>query len=164
MNNEKAQALKGAVVDEIVEKANASKALVVVTYHGLSVAKLQELRRALHKENCKLHVYKNTLVARAADKLGYEELKGLLDGPNAFIFSEDPTQGLKTIVKYSKRYKDIFTIKGAVIEGSFVNADELVALSKVPGGKQGLLSMFLSVLQAPIRQFACAVKAVADAK
>ena len=164
MNNEKTQALKGAVVDEIVEKAKASKTLVVVTYHGLSVEKLQEVRRALHKDGCKLHVYKNTLVARAADQLGYGELKALLDGPNAFIFCEDPTQGLKTIVKYSKRYKDIFTIKGAVIEGSFVNADQLVTLSKVPGGKQGLLSMFLSVLQAPIRQFACTVKAVADAK
>ena len=164
MNNEKVQALKSAVVDEIVEKANSNKALVVVTYHGLTVAKLEELRRALHKEGCRLHVYKNTLVSRAADKLGYEELKPLLEGPNAFIFCEDPTSGLKTIVKYSKRYKDIFTIKGAVIEGSFVKADDLVVLSKIPGGKQGLLSMFLSVLQAPIRQFACAVKAVADAK
>ena len=164
MNNEKARALKGPIVDEIVEKFNSSKCVVVVTYHGLTVAKLEELRRALHKENSKLHVYKNTLVARAAEQLGYEELRPLLEGPNAFIFCEDATQGLKTIVKYSKRYKDIFTVKGAVIEGSFVDADSIVALSKIPGGKQGLLSMFLSVLQAPIRQFACTVKAVADAK
>ena len=164
MNNEKIQALKGAVVNEIVEKAKANKALVVVTYHGLTVAKLEELRRALRKDNCKLHVYKNSLVERAADELKFEELKPLLAGPNAFIFCEDPTQGLKTIVKYSKRYKDVFTVKGAMIEGSFVDADGIAALSKIPGGKQGLLSMFLSVLQAPIRQFACTVKAVADAK
>ena len=164
MNNEKAQALKGPIVDEIVEKCNASKALVVVTYHGLSVSKLEELRRALRKENCRLHVYKNTLVERAAEKLGYNDLKPLLEGPNAIVFCEDPTQCLKTIVKYSKRYKDIFTVKGAVIEGSFCDANSVVALSKIPGGKQGLLSMFLSVLQAPVRQFACAVKAVADAK
>jgi len=164
MNNEKAQALKGPIVEEIVAKANASKAIVVVTYHGLSVSKLDEIRRALHKENCRLHVYKNTLFNRAAEQLGYEDIKQLLEGPNAFIFCDDATQGLKTIVKYAKRNKDIFTIKGAVIEGSYVDADQIVALSKIPGGKQGLLSMFLSVLQAPIRQFACTVKAVADAK
>ena len=164
MNNEKAQALKGPVVDEIVEKATSSKTLVVVTYHGLSVANLEELRRDLRKEGCKMHVYKNTLVARAVEKLGYKEVEPLLEGPNAFIFCEDPTQGLKTIVKYSKKYKDVFVVKGAVIEGAFCDADQVVALSKIPGGKQGLLSMFLSVLQAPVRQFACTVKAVADAK
>ena len=155
---------KREVVAEVVKKSQDNNALVVVTYHGLSVAQLEELRRALKKENCTLNVYKNSLVERASDELGWSGLKPLLEGPNAYIFCEDPTAGLKTIAKYARRYKDVFTIKGAMIEGSFVDADGVVALSKIPGGKSGLISMFLSVLQAPVRQFACTVKAVADAK
>ena len=83
MNNEKAQALKGPIVEEIVAKANASKAIVVVTYHGLSVSKLDEIRRALHKENCRLHVYKNTLFNRAAEQ-------ALLLNPDAKLDVLDP--------------------------------------------------------------------------
>ena len=162
MNKNVLQA-KSEVVDEIVNKVNENATMVIVTYHGLSVSKLQELRRLLKKDNATLSVYKNSLVERAVDKLGYNELNDLLSGPNAFIFLKDATEGLKTVTKYSKKFRDIFTIKGGVIEGKVVSADTIVELSKVPG-KAGLLSMFLSVLQAPVRQFACAVKAVADAK
>ena len=41
------------------------------------------------------------------------------------------------------------------------NKDEVITLSKLPN-REGMLSMLLSVLQAPVRGFACAVKAVAD--
>lgn len=162
MNKEVLQA-KSDVVNEIVTRSQENATLVVVTYHGLSVAKLQELRRALKKENASLSVYKNSLVERAVDQLGYNELNDLLAGPNAYIFCKDALASLKVITKYAKRFKDTFTIKGGVVEGKVVSAQQLVELSKVPG-REGLLSMFLSVLQAPVRQFACAVKAVAESK
>ena len=162
MNKDVLQA-KSALVDEIVKRSQDNATMVVVTYHGLSVNELEELRRLLKKENGSLSVYKNSLVERAVDKLGYNQLNELLSGPNAFIFFKDATSGLKTITKYAKKFKDIFTIKGGVVDGKVVSTNTLVELSKVPG-REGLLSMFLSVLQAPVRQFACAVKAVADAK
>ena len=161
MNKDVLQA-KSEKVEEIVSKAQSNKALVVVTYHGLTVDQITELRRSLKKENASLSVYKNTLVERAADKLGYEELKEILTGPNAIVFGEKVDSGLKLITKYARRNED-FVIKGAVFEGQFVGPEQVKELSKV-GGREGLLSMFLSVLQAPVRQFACAVKAVADAK
>ena len=162
MNKEVLQA-KTEVVNEIVQKAKDNKTMVIVTYHGLSVAQLTELRRLLKKENASLSVYKNSLVERAVDQLGYAELNDKLSGPNAFVFFEDAVQGLKVVAKYAKRHKDTFVIKAGVVEGKVVDEKTLVELSKLPG-KEGLISMFLSVLQAPVRQFACAVKAVADAK
>ena len=45
----------------------------------------------------------------------------------------------------------------------FASQEEVSSIAKLPN-KEGLISMLLSCLQAPVRQFACTVKAVADAK
>ena len=153
---------KQSVVKEIVEKAKNSTTIVVAEYRGLTVAQLQELRRALNKEDSELCVYKNSLVERASEELGYE-MKDILSGPNAIIFSKEVSSGAKVAVKYSKKFRDTLVIKGGVVEGKFADADKIKEVSKLPG-REGLISMFLSCLQAPIRQFAATVKAVADAK
>jgi len=162
MNKEVLEA-KQSVVKEIIEKAQGSSTIVVAEYRGLSVAQLQELRRALRKEEAELCVYKNSLVERAGEELGYKDWNEILSGPNAIIFSKEISNGAKVVAKYAKRFGDTLKVKGGIVEGKFVNADEMKAVAKLPG-REGLLSMFLSCLQAPVRQFACTVKAVADAK
>ena len=162
MNQQVLEAKQG-IVSEIVDKAKASSTIIVCEYRGLSVDKLQEIRRALRKEDAELCVYKNSLVERACAELGYEDLNQVLAGPNAVVFSKEVSNGAKVIAKYAKRYKDILVIKGGVVEGKFADADKIKEVAKLPG-REGLISMFLSCLQAPIRQFACAVQAVADAK
>ena len=154
---------KQEAVKEIVSKAQASSGIVVAEYRGLTVAQIQELRRALRAEGATMNVYKNSLVERASDELGYAELKQLLEGPNALFFSENVTGAAKILVKYAKRYGDNLSIKGGVFEGQFADKAKVVEVAKMPN-KEGLISMLLSCLQAPVRQFACTVKAVADAK
>ena len=150
-------------VNEIVGKAKESQAMIVAEYRGLTVAQIQELRRALRVENASMNVYKNSLVERAADELKYSDLKQVLSGPNAVFFSTELSSGAKVLVKYAKRFGDNLVIKGGIFEGKFVDANGVKEISKMPG-REGLISMLLSCLQAPVRQFACTVKAVADAK
>ncbi|MCQ2814891.1 MAG: 50S ribosomal protein L10 [Bacilli bacterium] len=154
---------KQNLVKEIVSKAKESEAIVVAEYRGLTVSQIQELRRALRKEDATMFVYKNSLVERASKELGYDGLDSILTGPNAIIFSKDVCAGAKITRKYAKRYGDVLIIKGGVVEGKFADADMMNEVAKLPG-RDGLLSMLLSCLQAPVRQFACTVKAVADAK
>ena len=159
--NQAVLAAKSETVKEISEKAKKSQTIIVCEYRGLTVAQIQEVRRALHKEKAEMNVYKNSLVERAVDELGYNELNNILTGPNAIVFSEDVIAGAKVIAKYAKRHKDVLVVKGGIVEGKFVDEKAMLEVAKLPG-KEGLLSMFLSCLQAPIRSFACAVKAVAD--
>ena len=159
--NQAVLAAKTETVKEISEKAKKSQTIIVCEYRGLTVAEIQEVRRALHKEKAEMSVYKNSLVERAVDELGYNDLNSVLKGPNAIVFSEDVIAGAKVIAKYAKRHRDILVVKGGIVEGKFVDAKGIIEVSKLPG-KEGLISMFLSCLQAPIRSFACAVKAVAD--
>ncbi len=154
---------KQNVVKEIVDKAKASQSITIAEYRGLSVAKLQEVRRALRAEGAELCVYKNSLVARAVKELGYDGGVEALEGPNAIIFSAEYSNGPKIVNKYSRRFGNVLAIKGGFVEGKFLDSKAMVDVAKMPG-REGLISMFLSCLQAPIRQFACAVQAVADAK
>ena len=154
---------KQDTVKEIVSKAQESASIVVAEYRGLTVAQIQELRRALRAEKASMGVYKNSLVERASDELGYAELKEILEGPNALFFGEDINGAAKVLAKYAKRYGDNLKIKGGVFEGQFADKAKTLEIAKLPG-KEGLISMLLSCLQAPVRQFACTVKAVADAK
>ena len=151
---------KKAVVQEVSTLLKDSGSVIVAEYRGLSVAEISELKRELLKENAKMCVYKNTLVDRAAEACGFDDMKQYLEGPNALISSTDSISAAKIATKFAKKHEQL-VIKAAIVEGKVVGKDDVIALSKLPN-KEGMLSMLLSVLQAPVRSFACAVKAVAD--
>ena len=153
--------------EELVEKIYAdikdAKASIIVEYRGLSVATLSELRKQLRKEEATLTVLKNTLISRAANKAGYAELDKELEGPNALVIAKnDPCAAAKVLTKFAKRNEEL-VVKGGIVEGKVVGAKDVVMVANLPN-KEGLLSMFLGCLQASVRNFACAIKAVADSK
>lgn len=161
--NQEIRTAKEGVVSEIANAFTAAKSVTVVEYRGLTVAELEELRRTLRENGSEIKVFKNTLVNIAANKLGYEGLAEHLEGPNAFVFSNnDEVSAPKAIVKFAKKH-DKMVVKAGVLEGKVLNDKEMTEVAKLPG-KDGLISMFLSCLNAPISKFAATVKAVADAK
>ena len=153
---------KQALVTEISDKIKASQSTVVCEYRGLSVAEVTELRRNLRSEGVDFKVYKNTMVERACDECGYDDLKDALNGPNAFAFSEDATAPARVLAKFAKKHKALVLKKG-IVEGKVVDEATIKELSLLPN-RDGMLSMLLSCLQSPVSSFARVVKAVADAK
>jgi large subunit ribosomal protein L10 len=151
---------KKKTVEEIVNLIKGSKSVVIVEYRGLSVSEISSLKRDLLKKDAKMFVYKNTMFAKANDELGYEELDQLLEGPNALVVANDEISGANVVAKFAKTHENL-VIKGGLVDGKVVSADEIKTLAKLPG-RDGLLSMLLSVLQAPVRNLACAIKAVAE--
>ena len=160
--NQAVLSAKQEVVSEISSKIKDSQSTVVVEYRGLSVAEVTELRRALRAENVDFKVYKNTMVQRAVEELGFEEFKNSLTGPNAMAFSSDATAPARVLSKFAKDHKAL-VLKSGIVEGKEVDLATLSELANLPN-KEGMLSMLLSCLQSPVRSFACVVKAVADAK
>ena len=161
MNQEILQT-KSELVNEVVASIKDSSTVVVCEYRGLSVAELTELRRTLRTTDSSMAIYKNTLVKRAVESLGLHDAAQYLEGPNALIFCKDVTAGAKVLAKYSRK-NDLLVIKAGIVEGKVVDKKKMIELSKLPN-KEGMISMLLSVLQAPVRGFACAVKAVADSR
>ncbi|MFA7192642.1 MAG: 50S ribosomal protein L10 [Bacilli bacterium] len=151
---------KKVIIDSLNKSISAHMATIVVEYRGLSVSSLHNLRNELKENDAHLGVYKNSLVSRAAEQLKQQELADALTGPNAIIFANDIFSSSKILTRFARRNEHL-VLKGALVEGQYIDVETLKSLARIPG-REGLISMFLSCLQAPIRNFACIVKAVAD--
>lgn len=154
---------KKAIVEEITDKFRASQTTVIVDYRGLTVEQVTELRKDLREAGIEFKVYKNSMARRAAEIAELGELAETLVGPNALAFSNDDVIAPARIIKqYAKKYEAL-EIKGGVIEGKIATVEQIEELAALPN-YEGMVSMFLSVLQAPIRNFAFAAKAIAEQK
>jgi large subunit ribosomal protein L10 len=152
---------KQQAVDEITSKLRESSCTVVADYRGLNVKQVTELRRQLREAGIEFTVLKNSLVRRATAGAELTELDAALTGPTAIAFSkEDAVAPAKLLSDFAKK-NDALKLKGGIVEGQVMNADQIKAIADLPS-RDGLLSMLLSVLQAPMRNFALAVKAVAE--
>ncbi|MEK4061038.1 MULTISPECIES: 50S ribosomal protein L10 [Paenibacillus] len=161
MANAKVIQAKQEAVDVVTSKLQNSVSTVVADYRGLNVSQVTELRKQLREAGVDFQVLKNSLVRRATAASELTELDAVLTGPTAVAFSEtDAVVAAKILNDFAKK-NDALKLKGGVVEGKVIDADQLKALAELPS-RDGLLSMLLSVLQAPIRNFALAVKAVAE--
>ncbi|WP_281164141.1 50S ribosomal protein L10 [Liquorilactobacillus sicerae] len=156
-------AKKAEIVDGLAKKFQDSVSVIVVNYRGVTVEEVTELRKQLREEGVELRVVKNTYLKRAADKVGFEGLDETFTGPTAVAFSsEDVVAPARILAKFAKDI-DALELKGGIIEGKVASLEEIKEIAKLPN-REGLLSMLVSVLQAPVRNFAYAVKAVAENK
>lgn len=156
-------AIKEQLVGELQTKIEASASIVVVDYRGLTVEEVTELRKQLREAGVEMKVIKNSLLTRASEKAGLDGLKEAFAGPTAVAFSnEDVIAPAKIMAEFAKGHEAL-EIKAGVIEGKVASAEEINALASLPS-REGLLSMLLSVLQAPVRNTALAIKAVAEQK
>lgn len=156
-------AIKAQEVDVIAEKLKEAASIVVVDYRGLTVEEVTNLRKQLRDANVEMKVIKNGILRRAAEKAGLEGLGEVFTGPTAVAFSNEDVVAPAKIMNDFAKDAEALEIKGGVIEGEVSSVEEIVALAKLPN-REGLLSMLLSVLQAPVRNVAYAVNAVAETK
>lgn len=161
MANAKVIQAKQESVDAVTAKLRESATTVVVDYRGLNVAQVTELRKQLREAGIEFQVLKNSLLRRAAAAAELTELNEVLTGPSAIAFSVDDVVAPAKILNDFAKKNDALELKGAVVEGRVIGVEEVKALAELPS-REGLLSMLLSVLQAPVRNFALAVKAVAE--
>lgn len=156
---------KQAVVAQMKETLSQAKGAVLVGYSGLTVAQVTDLRRKFLAEGVEYKVIKNTLTRIAANELGYEAFSEHLEGPTALATSSTdavaPARILENFIKDTKT--EALTVKAGIVEGEVLDAAKVQEIANLPN-REGMLSMLLSVLQAPVRSVAYAVKAVAEAK
>jgi len=154
---------KKQTVQEIADHLKDSQTTIVVDYRGLDVEEVTELRKNLREAGVDYKVYKNTLARRAIQDTDLADLEETLVGPTAIAFSkEDVVAPAKILHNFAKDHEAL-EIKGGAIEGEIATLDQIKELATLPD-YDGLLSMLLSVLQAPMRDFAYVTKAVAEQK
>ena len=146
-------------VKALAEKFKDAKLVLLTDYRGISVADDTALRTEVRKANAEYKIIKNNIVKRALNANGENGLDDKLEGPTAVIMtSEDYLEPTKAIYKFAKE-NDFYKIKGGIIEGKVMTAEEIITLAKLPS-KETLLSMLAGGLLATISKFAVALDQV----
>ena len=143
------KAEKSLLIEDLLQRVNASPFLFVVDYTGLTVDKFAELRKRLAGCDAEIHVYKNTLVKKAAERASYPEGLGeVLVGQTAVVTgAKDVCAAAKVMKTFADEFKKP-EMKGGVLDGALLNAAGIQALADLPS-REVLLSQLLGVLQAP---------------
>lgn len=144
---------KKVVVQEITEKIKAAKSVILVDYNALTVAEVSELRNKCKQANCEYKVYKNTLVRKAFNDLGYKDFDADLNGPTAVTFGSDETGAAKIMSQAAKDLEGKIVLKSAFVDNSYVDKAGAKALATMPS-KEELVAKMLGSMQAPVANFA----------
>ena len=148
---------KIAAVSELKELFEASNAVILTEYRGLTVAQLKELRRALGAET-EYAVVKNTLAAIAAKEVGINSFEGQLQGPSALAFIKgDLVDAAKGLRDFAKANPQLIVTTG-YYEGETLTEDDVkryadlesreVLLSKVAGGAKAAIARVAQAVDA----------------
>ena len=161
MANASIIARKEQLVNELSEKLQKAQSVVVFDYRGLTVSEVTELRAQMRKAGNEYVVIKNSMVERAAKKVGIDEsVKEMLKGPSAFAIGyEDavsPAKILKDTVKKLKKCE----IKGGIVNGKVADAAAIDALAELPP-KEVLIARMLGSMMSPISGLAIVLDQIA---
>ena len=159
MASEKILNQKKEEVSKLAAEMKEAKIILLTDYRGINVTDVTNLRTDLRNVNAKYAVIKNNITRRALAECGIEGLEDKLVGPTAVIMSnEDYLEPAKAIYKFSKD-NDYYKIKGGVIEGKVMTAEEIITLAKLPS-RDTLLSMLAGALLGNISKVAVALDQV----
>jgi large subunit ribosomal protein L10 len=146
---------KEQVVEELTARLKSADTLLVADYRGLTMPQIDELRTRLLESGARFTVVKNTLTRRAAEAAGADALLTLLDGPSAIAFLEadgNMVAAAKALAD-SARETNVLEIRGGVLQGRAMTADEVQSLAKLPP-EDVLRGQVLGAIVAPLTALA----------
>jgi large subunit ribosomal protein L10 len=140
---------KAAAIAEIAAHIDESQAVFAVDYRGISVPQVAELRSKLREADATFKVVKNSLTERAADEVGAETLKALLEGPTALTFVRgDIATAAKAVADYA-RATQLLPFKGGLMGGAALDPEQIRSLSRLPS-REVLYGQLVGVVASPI--------------
>ena len=138
MASEAILAQKQTVIDEIKDRTQNAKTIVLFDYRGMTDSETKELRIKLRESNADYKVYKNTLMARAFNDLGID-LTEALSGPSAFAYSDDQIAPIKVLSDFAKEHPAL-VLKVGIVDGEKADQAKLAEYATLPS-REALLTM-----------------------
>ena len=163
MASEKILNQKKEEVKKLAEEMKEAKLILLTDYRGINVENDTTLRKDLRNANAKYSIIKNNITKRALAECAIEGLDDKLEGPTAVVLSnEDYLEPSKIIYNFTKN-NEYYKIKGGVIDGKVMTAEEIITLAKLPS-RETLLSMLAGALLGNISKIAVALNEVKKQK
>lgn len=136
---------KEAMVDELHEKLERSKATILTDYRGLKVTEITELRHKLKEAGIEYRVVKNSLTRLALRGTEASVLEEHLIGPNALALCyDDELTPAKVLLEYAKG-NDKLEVKAGVLAGRLMLQEDMKKVVTLPS-KEVLQAQLLGIM------------------
>lgn len=143
---------KQTIVNALTVKLAEARAIYVTDYQGLTVGRVTDLRRRLHKAGVDYVVVRNTLALRALKAAAVPGLDVHVSGPTAFaLTSADAAAAAKVLTDFAKEFEKP-ALKAAIVDGRAVTPEQVRRMAQLPP-RDVLLAELAGALQAPLAGF-----------
>jgi large subunit ribosomal protein L10 len=143
---------KQETVTSLLAGLKNSKSVVFANFQGVTVNKAEELRKTCRQEGIGVLVAKKTLLKRACQESGLNEINpDIFNGGVASFFGQDEVSPARVVQTFAKT-NEVVNIHGGILEGKFIDTAMVKSLALLPT-KIELLGKLVGTLQAPISGF-----------
>jgi large subunit ribosomal protein L10 len=144
---------KTAAISELTEGVGKATNAFLISFKGITVPQVTELRKQVRESGSEYLVVKNTLALIAVGDSPLTALKDQFKGETAVAFNSTDAVGLaKALTKFAKDVPSV-TFKGAMLNGQIVGANEIQNIANLPS-REELIAKMLYLMQHPIRGLA----------
>lgn len=156
------QTQKQERVVALKDQLSRAQLAVIADYRGLTVKETTNLRRKIQESGGDYTVAKNTLIRRAlSDTEGMPSIDGILSGPTALVLGyDDPVGPVKALMDYLKENKKELDVRGGILEGRQVSADDLKQIATLPS-REELVAKLMGSMQSPAQGVVITLSGVA---
>ena len=143
---------KNELVADLTELLSNAKATVFAKYQGLTVAELQELRKAARENGVKIKVVKNRLVRVAMGQIAVykdTDTTGLTGQLLYAVSDSDEVAPAKILAEFAKSHDALDLVGGFSDLGKALSTDEVKTLAAMPT-KNELIAQVVAQLLSPV--------------
>lgn len=155
---------KEDAVKALKEEFSLYNGYIFTDYRGMTVAQITALRNELRKNDAQYHVIKNRYAKIAFKEIGKGGAEEQMVGPTAVALAKGDESNVVAKALY-QAIKDgsPMQVKGALIDGELMSADQVEALSKLPTRLE-LIASLMGTMKAPVQKLAATLLAYVESK
>lgn len=144
---------KSQYIDDLAQDLSQANVFYLADTAGLTVETINQLRRRCFQQGITLRVVKNTLLAKAMERVDgrdYGQLPEVLGGPTSIMFSEVGNAPAKLIKEFRKKSEKPL-LKGAYIEDAIFVGDNQLDMLVAIKSREELIGDIIGLLQSPAK-------------
>jgi len=154
---------KKVILSKVEGALSEAQSVVFVNFHGLTVAGITEMRRALRAAGVQYYVAKKNLIRRALNGAGLTGDMPELPGEIAIAWSDDLIAPAREVYVFQKKTPDNIKIVGGIFEKAFMNQAMMMEMASIPA-LPVLHGKFVNIINSPIQRFVIGLSAIAGKK
>ncbi len=150
---------KKDILQSLKQILSEATSLVFVSFRGVTVSDINNVRRRLRKEGVGYRVAKKTLIRRALKEKFEGEIPEL-EGELALVYSKDSIAPARETLAFMKDLQNRFVVLGGIFQGSYKTGEEMMEIGKIPS-MEVLRGQFVGLINSPIQGFVSALDQIA---